>query len=81
MIQLTLCELQLAYPTQLHLKKKLTFAQPTDQNTSQSSSIMAVQYNTQRPHRRHTQTYPSCLADEILLPLQLLNLNDHPLQQ
>jgi hypothetical protein len=56
MIQLTLCELQLAYSTQLHLKKKLTFAQPTDQKTSQSSSIMAVQYNTQRPHRRQ---YPS----------------------
>ena len=76
---------RLFYP--ITFEKKLTFAQATDQNTSQSSSIMAVQYNTQRRRINyprivcHTQTYPSCLADEILLPLQLLNLNNHPLQQ
>jgi len=32
-------------------------------------------------HRLYSQTYPSCLAHEILLPLQLQNLNDHPLPQ
>ena len=66
--------------------KNLTFAQLTNKKTLQSSSITTGQYIMRRRrinyrHRRYIQTYPSCLAHEILLPMQLLNLNNHPLRQ
>ena len=69
------------YSIQWPFEKNLTFVCLPDRNTLQSSSIIIIYNVLVSIIHIHTQTYPSWLADKILLPLQLPNLNDHPLRQ